>query len=450
MSSLPLLTDDQIAEFVRTGFLVQSFPDGPHAVIEAEILRLFGGNGNPDNAIYDELPGLQELLASDAVRGVLASLLGPEYRLQCHRHTHLVPVADPGTAKPTPRFHQDGTDREFKGWNRPWRRWHRPRRLNVFYYPHDVGADGAPTEVVGGSHYWGTMPPEAQAHTEPLLVSAGTLAFTHYNLWHRGTVNRCERPRVMVKFVVERCAEPTAPSWDNDPEYEYDLDAGASSIVSPGSHTRNHLWHWLCAGGDDDGGVPGSDAYSLWDLASTERESTATIEAAYELARHGAAAADATREPFLTADPATCERAALVLSAAGDEAVPLLTDGLSAEDEWIRATALDVLADLGKDGLDAAAAVVPCIDDPSPWVRHNLMQAIEVWGPLATDLRELALRGLEDETPHVCFNAMSALANTGVAGDELEAHLRPLCSHEHDQVAWKAGDLLDVHDHARY
>gem|GEM_PF-6107984 len=225
----------------------------------------------------------------------MRGLLGPEYRLQCHRHTHLVPGADLNEARRTPRFHQDGPGREFKGWNRPWRRWHRPRRLNVFYYPHDVGADGAPTEVVGGSHYWSTLPPEAQAHTELLVVGAGTLAFTHYNLWHRGTVNRCERPWGVVKFVVERCAEPTAPSWDDDPDYDSDSDAGASSTVSPGSSTSSHMWHWLCTGGDYDGDAPGSDAGSLWDLASKEPESTATIEAAYELARHRSRTASRTR-----------------------------------------------------------------------------------------------------------------------------------------------------------
>ena len=443
MRPADLLTDAQMAAFVRSGFLVaQPAPDEPHGETGEAILELFAKDGDPDNDIYNLVPGLQQLFARDEVRGILTSLLGPDYRLQCHRHCHLLPAVGPDTPQPREQHHhQDGTARQFKGWNRPWRRWHRPRRLNVFYYPHDVRIEGGPTKVVSGSQYWSALSPNADQHTETLAVPAGTLAFTHYNLWHRGTTNRCDQPRIMVKFVFERCAEPAGPSWNGTPGYdgkEYSADEAAGD---PGPHSRRSVWGWLCATSAD--GAPGSDAASLWEKATDPAETADTIEAAYELALHGGAAVDVAADAFADAtEPTTRERAALVLSNVQGDAVSLLSDSLSADDEWMRATALDLLADIGLAGLDAATAAAASVDDDSPWVRHNLMQALEVWGPGAAELQELALRGLDDEEPHVCFNAMSALANMGTDADLLRARLQPMCAHPHHQVAWKASQLL--------
>ena len=69
------------------------------------------------------------------------------------------------------------------------------------------------------------------------------------------------------------------------------------------------------------------------------------------------------------------------------------------------------IADLGRCGVEAIDDVVRLIDDPSPWVRHSLMVALEVWGPLVADCRDVVQKGLDDDEPFVCFSAMSALAN---------------------------------------
>ena len=435
-----LLDDHQMADFVRAGCVVTMCEgDALHAEVSDAILRLCA-DGNPDDAVYNCLPGLEQILTDSQVRGILTSLLGPEYRMQCHRHTHLIAACD-GQPAPAQRYHQDGTPRQFKGWNRPWRRWHRPRKLNVFYYPHDVWLERGPTEVVSGSQYWGELPELFRAYAHPLVAPAGTIAFTHYNLWHRGTTNISDQPRVMVKFVFERCAEPTAPSWNAGVEGEPDLET-VSNPIEPRPHTRRCVWDWLCCAVSSD--EPDSGVDELWQQAANPLESTASIEAAYELALHGKRAVEIVGGDFRGGSEVTRERAALVLSATGRHGVPHLTDALRADDEWQRATGLDILADLGSDAVAEAAKL---IDDPSPWVRHNLMAAFEVWGPLARDHRDIAMRALQDDEPFVCFNAMSALANMGNGGNGADSSglrevLERLRTHPDPKVAWKAGDLL--------
>src|SRR5206468_1954987 len=51
-----------------------------------------------------------------------------------------------------------------------------------------------------------------------LTVPAGTVAITHYDIWHAASANRGERNRYMLKFLFSRAGEPEAPSWRHYPE----------------------------------------------------------------------------------------------------------------------------------------------------------------------------------------------------------------------------------------
>ena len=52
----------------------------------------------------------------------------------------------------------------------------------------------------------------------PLVVKAGTVAFTHYDLWHGTAANRSPHKRHMIKFLFRRTQDNTAPTWNHDPE----------------------------------------------------------------------------------------------------------------------------------------------------------------------------------------------------------------------------------------
>ena len=172
-----LLDDSQMAAFVQTGVQVvhSCLPEEVHGEIGAAVADLCGGDKNPANAIYNEVDGLRQVLECAAVAGALQSLLGADYRLQCHRHAHVLPPSGSAGLPRAQRFHQDGTERKFAGWNRPWRRWHRPRKLNVFYYPHDGWLERGPTEIVAGSQYWAEFHAAFRTHSRPLIAPAGTV-----------------------------------------------------------------------------------------------------------------------------------------------------------------------------------------------------------------------------------------------------------------------------------
>ena len=100
--------------------------------------------------------------------GALTSLVGENYTLEVHGACHYVAPRKGGQS-----LHQDGQWRSFAGWNRHYaRRWHLPRKLMCFYYPHEVIS--APSEVVPGSQYFLTMTPELEREAVPLFVPAGS------------------------------------------------------------------------------------------------------------------------------------------------------------------------------------------------------------------------------------------------------------------------------------
>ena len=51
-----------------------------------------------------------------------------------------------------------------------------------------------------------------------MVVEAGTIAFTHYDLWHGTAANRTSVKRHMIKFLFRRTRDNTAPTWNHDPE----------------------------------------------------------------------------------------------------------------------------------------------------------------------------------------------------------------------------------------
>jgi hypothetical protein len=209
-----LLTDDQVITFIIQGYLLIQ-PD-LRPGLNADICRQFDQNGlvpvDLDNdpygeQIFEKAPGLREVFAHPTVEGALVSLLG-EKRLDYHWFCHKIPPGGGGVG-----WHQDDINI----------RHHQVRRLTIMYYPQDVTPDMAPTYIVPSTHFWNT-PTDRMAtygnlrHQVALTVPAGTLAFTHYDLWHSASHNTSDRVRYMVKLYTHRLKEPAAPTWNHDPE----------------------------------------------------------------------------------------------------------------------------------------------------------------------------------------------------------------------------------------
>ena len=201
-----LLTDAQVAQFVVTGYhLVE--PDLPAGLNDGIAAKLESLQSNPGDAITDAVPDLWQVLDHPAVRGTLVSLLGPDYEVQGHRHWHCK-QPDSGFMQ----WHQDSTNS-------------RDLRLNRFlglYYPTDVTPDMGPTVIVPGTQYRNAPTDRMATYTNirgqvPLVVKAGTVAFTHYDLWHGTAANRSKYKRHMIKFLFRHTKQNQAPTWNHDP-----------------------------------------------------------------------------------------------------------------------------------------------------------------------------------------------------------------------------------------
>ena len=80
-----------------------------------------------------------------------------------------------------------------------------------------------PTVVVPGTQFRNAPTDRMSTYSNirgqvPMTVKAGTVAFTHYDLWHGTASNSSSVKRHMIKFLFNRASENSAPSWNHDPE----------------------------------------------------------------------------------------------------------------------------------------------------------------------------------------------------------------------------------------
>jgi hypothetical protein len=231
-----LLTDEQVLSFITRGYhLVEpDFPEGFNEGVCEAIDHLKGSLGN---GIYNAVPALKQVYEHPKVRGALVSLLGEDVTMNGHRHLH---TSMPGSGSQS--WHQDGTNV----------RHHQTWCCLAMYYPHDVAAEMGPTAIMPGTHFRNT-PTDLMANytnikgTVFLTVKAGTVAITHYDLWHCATLNRTDRRRYMLKFLFDRKTAPTKPTWNHDPATADQTARGKYSEMV------GHLGY-------------GSDYYKEWEL----------------------------------------------------------------------------------------------------------------------------------------------------------------------------------------
>jgi hypothetical protein len=149
MAQLPpkLLTDTQIVEFIKSGFVVLPLNELSadfHAQCADSIMEPWERNGRNNNWIGNNIyPGnanLGSVLATPTVRGALTSVLGPDYAMHLHRALHVSGGNDQGFHKDTPEG--GGPVRHM-----------RPRWAMIMYYPAGSTVDMGPTCILPGGQY---------------------------------------------------------------------------------------------------------------------------------------------------------------------------------------------------------------------------------------------------------------------------------------------------------
>ncbi|MBN4073943.1 phytanoyl-CoA dioxygenase family protein [bacterium AH-315-E10] len=209
-----LLDDIEMATFIVNGYYLIQLDDVPG--LHKKIAAAFGNlDRNPGDDVANEISELQEIMTHPKLTGPLRSILGDAFEFNAHRHWH---CKKPGAGYM--HWHQDSVN------NRD----HSIKRCLALYYPEDVTADMGPTMIVPGTHYR-NAPTDRMAHYYniigqiPLIVKAGTIAITHYDLWHGTAPNTSDKKRHMMKFLVNRTASNSTPTWNHDPAWDdNDLD----------------------------------------------------------------------------------------------------------------------------------------------------------------------------------------------------------------------------------
>ena len=224
-----LLTDEQMIDFIINGFILIK-PDFREGLNE-EICRHFDANGLPGvdfendpyfEKIFDKAPSLHEVFDHPVVEGAFTSLLGAK-RKNFGWFCHALGPNQGGAF-----WHQDDVNIHH----------HQVRRLTVMYYPQDVTPDMGPTYAIPGTHFFDT--PSDQMATIgnhrrqiALTVPAGTLAITHYDLWHSASRNFSDKMRYMVKLYTDRLEEPSTPTWNHDAQTGDNLARNRFSHENP-------------------------------------------------------------------------------------------------------------------------------------------------------------------------------------------------------------------------
>ena len=420
-----LLDDDAMRSFITDGFVTvdADMPSGFHQSLYEQVDSVFESEGNPGNNILPRVPDISKILSHPRVTGALSSILGPDYHLHAHRHCHFRPPHSDGQ-----RLHKDS-------WSR---RHHRTRWCMLLYYPQDTTAEMGPTGVVPGSQYYNRAPGPDVGEEISLCGRAGTATVVHYDLWHRGGANTCDRKRYMLKFLITRMAEPRGPTWDGGlSEWQGVSDRRAGMWAS--------TWRWHCGrpNGQENGNVGGSDAdvNDLIDCLSDDDE-TACFQAAYALGAVGEAAVAELIDILACEDEATRRNGAYALAAVGAAAVPALADTATAGSAASRAMAAQALGELGLQAEAAVPALGAALGDADVEVRKNAAYALGSLGSRAREAVPALIDAVGDEDEWVRRNASMTLARLGPDAEEAVAPLVRLLDDECRYVQANAANAL--------
>ncbi|OYU68935.1 MAG: phytanoyl-CoA dioxygenase [Alphaproteobacteria bacterium PA2] len=222
MSSLPLLTAEQMASFVARGFLrfdgvvpdeinrqfMDSVGEIAPAVPGQKLRRTYGeilaradipqvAAGTPLASAYPQGSAMERLLGLPLVAGAVRSLVG-EAPIFDHHFLHVTfpPAYHEGGESVSQHTHQDSTIDPRQAFD-----------LQIMYYPHRVTRPMGGTRFVPGTHLRRVSEVALGRYQnirgqQHMVCEAGTLLFLHSGIWHGGGVNLSDDTRTMFKIRI--------------------------------------------------------------------------------------------------------------------------------------------------------------------------------------------------------------------------------------------------------
>jgi len=204
----PTLTDTQVLEFCKKGFLMLAgvVPDE----INQRAMEYLTANPSPEpTQILREDWFFNNVIVHPQVAGAVRSLLGPNFGLPNLMSNHRVQC--PAGAQ---QWHRDGG----------WIQGPMLNHLQVFYYPQACKLESGPTELLPGSHHIYTKT-RFMSHFGELrgtyyaAAPAGSVFLTVYSIWHRRSASTGTELRNLLKFNYWRTVAPK-PSWIEEPSFD--------------------------------------------------------------------------------------------------------------------------------------------------------------------------------------------------------------------------------------
>ena len=229
------MTNAERGHLDEHGFVLLEGAMGPslHAALRHRLLELYHAEGDRAGHEFRREPHAQRLanlvdkgevfaraITLNAVLDAVGHVLGPEFKLSSLNARSADPHSDEGQP-----LHVDmAALPDARGY---W-------VCNTIWLLDDFTPSNGATRLVPGSHRWGTRPNDVLAdamapHPQEILLTgaAGSIAIMNSHLWHGGTANRTERPRLaMHAFYCRR----------DKPQQQYQkalLSAGVQAALSP-------------------------------------------------------------------------------------------------------------------------------------------------------------------------------------------------------------------------
>jgi hypothetical protein len=457
-----LLSDSEMLQFVRDGFLhlpLDEFDDAFHAELHSQSERLYelsGGKGGAalGNNIYPALGGLGDVMQSRAIRGALESVCGPLFSTSAHRFMH------ESTGQGEQTFHKDGAYRSTVNL--------RPRVVMVLYVPGGASLEMGPTSILPRSQILGldkdeTWPdfeqtmPCVYEHKLVVPEGKGAAVLIHYDLVHRGSARLVDKDgalwRPMHKWQFLRTQEPTAPTWDHDPNFAPSF--GDDDILAP---VYKSVWSWLCGAAPP---VPKTspaqkqhDVEMLAGCVQTDRvmgdepERLAAAHLLGQAAYHGDEAALGALAHGLTDSREATRRSSVHgLAAAADAANPAALAALAASEPRAIGLGADVL---GESALHPTVEVVQAVSAALDHLAAVIVGATEELASGAHDLNRSGKGAMGPEwlAVQACVQCLSNLAQRCQPASEAQqfaaivSALTPHLRSESDEVRRKAAEAM--------
>lgn len=240
----PTLTDTQVLEFCKTGFLMLE------GVVPEEINRrtLAYLDEHPEmepTAILNEAWFVDNVILNPQAAGAVRSLLGRHFGLPILMSNHRVtgPL-------PAQNWHRDGGSR------------YTPELhyLQVFYYPQDCTRAMGPTELLPGSHFL-FAPSSYMGHYGSIrgsyhaVAPAGSIFLTVYSIWHRRSASSVPGLRNLLKYNYWRTVPPQR-DWIAEPDFDfatadYTLHGPTFRQQFRDCEDAARMFFWLCGRADE-------------------------------------------------------------------------------------------------------------------------------------------------------------------------------------------------------